>query len=81
MGYGGMMPHHMGHMIGSEPYLKPAFDLGDKGTVSAGVFFTLEPGLYVENAWGLRVENDYVLQPDGAKLLFDYPTDLDYFII
>ena len=80
MGYGGMMPHHMGHLIGAKPYLTPAFDMGHKDAVPAGVFFTLEPGLYTQD-WGLRVENDYMLQPDGAELLFDYPTELDHFII
>ena len=81
MGFGGMMPHHMGHMIGDEPYKKPAFDTGDVQTVKEGAFFTLEPGLYIDGAWGLRVENDYLLRSDGAKLLFDYPTELEYFII
>ena len=81
MGYGGMMPHHMGHLIGAKPYMTPAFDTGHKDVISAGVFFTLEPGLYVQDAWGLRVENDYVLQPDGAELLFDYPAELDHFIL
>ena len=80
-GYGGMMPHHMGHLIGPEPYMTPAFDTGHGEAVSEGVFFTLEPGLYAPDAWGLRVENDYVLNPDGAGLLFDYPTELNYFII
>lgn len=81
MGYGGMMPHHMGHLIGDKPYLTPAFDIGHKDKIRAGVLFTLEPGLYKDNSWGLRVENDYVLQPDGAKLVFDYPTEIDYFIV
>ncbi len=81
MGCGGMMPHHVGHMIGAEPYMTPAFDTGHGQAVAEGAFFTLEPGLYVDGAWGLRVENDYVLQSDGAKLLFDYPTEIDYFIV
>ena len=81
MGYGGMMPHHMGHIIGCEPYMTPAFDTDHKEPVPAGVFFTLEPGLYKSDEWGLRVENDYLLEPDGAKLLFPYPTEIDYFII
>ena len=81
MGYGSMMPHHMGHIIGAKPYMTPAFDIGHKDTVQEGDFFTLEPGLYVDESWGIRVENDYVLQSDGAKLLFDYPTDIEHFII
>lgn len=81
MGYGSMMPHHMGHIIGAKPYMKPAFDIGYKDAVREGAFFTLEPGLYVDKSWGIRVENDYVLQSDGSKLLFDYPTKIDHFIV
>ncbi len=81
MGYGSMMPHHMGHLIGAQPYMTPAFDIGHKDTVQEGVFFTLEPGLYVDGSWGIRVENDYVLQSNGAKLLFDYPTEIEHFIV
>ena len=81
MGYGSMMPHHMGHIIGAKPYMTPAFDIGHKDIVQEGAFFTLEPGLYVDESWGIRVENDYVLQSDGAKLLFDYPTEIDHFIL
>ena len=81
MGYGGMMPHHMGHIIGSKPYMTPAFDKNHKESVPAGVFFTLEPGLYKSDKWGIRVENDYILRPDGAKLLFTYPVEIDYFIV
>ena len=81
LGYGNMMPHHMGHLIGSEPYMIPAFDINHKEILSEGVFFTLEPGLYKEGEWGLRVENDYILQFGGAKNLFDYPTEIEHFII
>ena len=81
MGYGSMMPHHMGHIIGREPYMTPAFDIGHNDTVQEGAFFTLEPGLYVDESWGIRVENDYVLLSNGAKLLFDYPTEIDHFIV
>ena len=81
MGYGSMMPHHMGHIIGAKPYMTPAFDIGHKGAVQVGDFFALEPGLYVGESWGIRVENDYLLQSDGAKLLFDYPTEIEHFIV
>lgn len=81
LGYGGRMPHHMGHAIGSAPFMPPVFDTGCADTVAVGDFFTLEPGIYIPNAWGLRVENDYLLHSDGAELLFDYPTELSYFTI
>ena len=80
-GYAGMMPHHMGHLIGDEPYLTPAFDIGHDAEIKVGSFFTLEPGLYSPESWGLRVENDYLLKPEGSELLFRYPTEIEYFIV
>ena len=80
-GYAGKMPHHVGHLVGREPYMKPAFELGDTSVVEAGVVCTLEPGLYFEGDFGIRVENDYLVGSDGLVNLFDYPRDLDYFIL
>ena len=80
-GYGGKMPHHVGHLVGPKPYMKPAFEMGDKSVLVAGVVCTLEPGLYFEGEFGIRVENDYLVGKDGLVNLFDYPRGLDYFII
>lgn len=80
-GYGGHMPHHAGHAVGEQPYQKPAFDEGCDMTVPDGEIITLEPGLYFAGQWGVRVENDYLVGESGLVNLFDYPTDMDYFII
>lgn len=80
-GYGGHMPHHGGHAVGEAPYQKPAFEQGCDMLIGAGQIITLEPGLYFENRWGIRVENNYLVTENGLKNIFDYPTQLDYFII
>ena len=80
-GYAGKMPHHVGHLVGAKPYLKPAFEPGDKSVVAAGVVCTLEPGLYFEGDFGIRVENDYLVTSNGLENLFGYPRDIDSFII
>ena len=80
-GYGGKMPHHVGHLVGPKPYMKPAFEPGDTSVLETGVVCTLEPGLYFEGDFGIRVENDYLVAPNGLENLFDYPLDLDFFTI
>ena len=80
-GYGGKMPHHVGHLVGPKPYMKPAFEPGDRSVLEAGVVCTLEPGLYFEGDFGIRVENDYLVGKDGLENLFDYPRDIDFFIL
>jgi len=80
-GFGGRMPHHVGHLVGPEPYLKPAFEMGDRTVLPEGSVCTLEPGIYFEGAWGLRIENDYAVTAAGLENLFDYPLDIEYFIV
>ena len=80
-GFGGKMPHHVGHLVGPKPYMKPAFEPGDTSVVEADTVCTLEPGLYFEGDFGIRVENDYLVGKDGLVNLFGYPRGLDYFII
>ena len=80
-GYGGRMPHHVGHLVGPKPYYKPAFESGDRTTLPEGVVCTLEPGLYFEGDFGLRIENDYLVGRDGLTNLFDYPREIGYFVV
>lgn len=80
-GYGGHMPHHGGHRVGNAPYEKPAFEEGCDMPVEAGEVVTLEPGIYFENRFGMRVENNYLVTENGLMCLFDYPRELEYFII
>ena len=80
-GYGGRMPHHVGHLVGPKPYMKPAFESGDKSVLESGVVCTLEPGLYFEGDFGIRVENDYLVTADGLENLFDYPRDIGWFVV
>ena len=80
-GFGGRMPHHVGHLVGPKPYLKPAFEAGDRTVLPAGSVCTLEPGIYFEGAWGLRIENDYAVTAAGLENLFDYPLELEHFVV
>ena len=80
-GLDGKMPHHGGHLVGPAPYLKPAFEEGCDDRIEAGDICTLEPGVYFEGEWGMRVENDYLVTEDGLENLFDYPRELEYFVV
>ena len=80
-GLGWKMPHHVGHMVGPKPYMKPAFEIGDRSRLDDGVVCTLEPGLYFEGDFGIRVENDYLVGADGLTNLFDYPCEMEFFVL
>lgn len=80
-GYGGLMPHHGGHAVGKECYMKPAFEESCNMTVEDDEIVTLEPGVYFEGQWGIRIENNFIVKGDKLINIFDYPIDMEYFII
>lgn len=80
-GFGGKMPHHAGHCIGVKPYMKPAFEEDDGSILERGAVCTLEPGLYFEGEFGIRVENDYLVRETGLENLFEYPREIEAFIL
>ncbi len=60
--------HGLGHWIGMDVH-----DVGDYATpLAPGMVFTLEPGIYLpDEALGVRIEDDVVVTPTGARWLSD----------
>ena len=69
-GYGEYFTHSLGHGVGLEihesPYLSPKSDeILDNGTV-----FTVEPGVYIDGRFGIRIEDTCIMENGRAKRLF-----------
>jgi Xaa-Pro aminopeptidase len=68
------LPHHAGHGVGiglgEDPQLIPAVEL----PLEAGMVLALEPGIYTPGRFGVRVEDLYVVTPDGGAPLQDGAT-------
>jgi len=68
-GYGERFIHRLGHGVGleihEEPYLRP----GNPKPLEVGHVFSVEPGIYVPGAFGVRYENLVHLGADGPELL------------
>ena len=61
--------HHAGHRIGNAPLLQPQF-LPDKSEIlTLGNTYTVESGLY--EGFGIRLENDFLIEKTGAVDLFE----------
>ena len=73
--------HHAGHLIGDKPLIKPQFLPDSKESLKTGMAVTLESGAYVPDAFGIRIENNYLITDSGYETLFDYTTDIKNFII
>jgi Xaa-Pro dipeptidase len=70
-GEGFQMPHALGHGVGLQVHEAPGIRLKEKSNVvlETGMVFTLEPGLYHPEAGGVRLENDFLVTPDGSEVL------------
>lgn len=49
--------HGLGHGIGIDVHEKPQLSPGSKDIIEKGNVFTIEPGLYFHNKFGIRIEN------------------------
>jgi Xaa-Pro aminopeptidase len=60
--------HGLGHQLGVRVHDVPGF----RGPLEPGMVVTIEPGLYlVEEALGVRIEDDFVVTEDGCRRLSD----------
>jgi Xaa-Pro aminopeptidase len=53
--------HSLGHGIGVEIHEKPNISLKSKETLQKGMIFTIEPGIYYEGKFGIRIEDDVLV--------------------
>jgi len=62
----GEFPHHAGHGIGLGGFEDPHLVPGDGLPFAEGMLIAVEPGIYFEGRYGLRVENVYAVTPEGG---------------
>lgn len=68
-GYGSFFVHRTGHGIGVEAHEDPYIVEGNEEPLAAGNAFSVEPGIYVPNRWGMRLEDIVVATPSGPESL------------
>ena len=75
-GFAEYFVHGVGHGVGLNIHEAPMFGASSTGTLAASVPFTIEPGIYLPDRGGVRIEDTCVLTEDGLQILTDYPRDL-----
>jgi Xaa-Pro aminopeptidase len=75
-GYGDYFGHGTGHGIGLAVHEDPAVNRENQDLLREGMVFTIEPGIYVPDWGGVRIEDMVRVTSQGAEVLTYLPTDL-----
>lgn len=67
-GYGDYFIHRTGHGIGLDIHEEPYITADNEDIITNGMVFTVEPGIYIHNKIGVRIEDD-ILVKDKAYIL------------
>ena len=76
-GFGSQFGHGLGHSFGLEIHEKPYISPIKDGTLESGMVVTVEPGIYVPDFGGVRIEDDILVTPDGHEVLSNLPKQID----
>lgn len=75
-GWGDYFVHRTGHGIGLSTHEEPFIMEGNDLALEEGMAFSIEPGIYLEGKWGMRLEDIVVLTNDGYESLNLAPRDV-----
>lgn len=75
-GLADLFVHRTGHGIGLSVHEEPYIVAGNELPLTAGMTFSIEPGIYFPGRWGARIEDIVVVTEDGAAAVNHRPHEL-----
>ncbi len=76
-GYGDYFIHRTGHGIGIDCHEGPSAGLGETTVIRPGMAFSCEPGIYLPGEFGVRIEDQVMIELDGTTtVLHKLPKEL-----
>jgi len=72
-GYGDYFTHRTGHGLGMEAHEPPYIYQGNPLILESGMVFTIEPGVYLPGKYGVRIEDDVVVEDEELRSVTDLP--------
>lgn len=75
-GYDKYYRHSLGHGIGLQIHEPPRISVLSNSTLAPGNVVTIEPGIYIPNFGGVRIEDDIVVRNGSCEVLTRSPKDL-----
>jgi Xaa-Pro aminopeptidase len=74
-GYGKYFVHSLGHGLGLQVHELPRVSSLSKEQLVAGSVITIEPGVYIPQFGGIRIEDDVLLTSGGCEVLTSAPKE------
>jgi len=75
-GYGDNFGHGLGHGIGVEVHEGPNVSYKSEDDLKENSIVTDEPGIYIKDWGGVRIEDDLLITKDGCEVLNSSPKEL-----
>lgn len=75
-GYGDNFGHSLGHGVGLEIHEKPNASPNYDSVLESGSILTVEPGIYIEGKFGVRIEDFVILTENGCDNLTKYAKNI-----
>jgi Xaa-Pro aminopeptidase len=76
-GFGRFFDHGLGHGLGMDIHEAPRLRKESETILQPGMIVTVEPGIYLPDWGGVRIEDDVLVTVDGCEVLTDLPRTLD----
>jgi Xaa-Pro aminopeptidase len=74
-GFGQFFGHGLGHGLGLQIHEAPAIRQSSDAILQTGMVFTIEPGIYLPDWGGVRIEDDVLVTADGCEVLTHVPKE------
>ena len=68
-GYGKYFIHGTGHSLGLKIHEPPYINATNETVLKEGMVVTIEPGIYIKNKFGIRIEDMVLVKKNGAEVL------------